>query len=257
MTFVIDYDQLVPILFFVGLLIGYAARKIVKRRKASIARVISFLLVFIIIFIVKSIYALLALAAVFITVGALSIMHSVERERHLAYILTILLTIIAIALATSLVESPYAALIISLRVLTLGFLYITLFLTLPTIEMTYTIRVLFGNYIATLFLVSMLIFRKVIDIIEKIQISIKTKGISSFGLIKKIVLSADIVVRRAVPLIERSVDDIVTALYARGVDLSSSVVYVPAGALFTKDDVFLLISVVTLLVISIVLLCHP
>ncbi len=255
MTFVIDYDQLVPIMFFIGLGIGYVLRKVTKKKSAVIARAILFLLIFIIIFLTSSRMFLIGLAGMTIASALAVVLSHKERDRYLAYMGTIGLTLSAIALSMLICGLYGEVQLLVLRVLIIGMLYISLILTLPVTSLTYMIRMFFGNSLTMMFLTTFLIFRKVINIIEEFRTSLKIHESYIRGTVNKVKFSIDVLKRRVVPLLEKAVDDITAALSSRGIDITGYGVKIPLNIKFTTDDVILLSSMLSGLV-ALALLCH-
>ncbi|NPA69824.1 MAG: hypothetical protein GXO26_03380 [Crenarchaeota archaeon] len=255
MTFVIDYDQLVPIMFFIGLGIGYILRKVTKKKSAVIARAILFLLIFIIIFLTSSRMFLIGLSGIALASALAVTLSHKERDRYLAYMGTIGLTLSAIALSMLICGLYSEVQLLILRVLIIGMLYISLILTLPVTSLTYMIRMFFGNSLTMMFLTTFLIFRKVINIIDEFRTSMKVHESYIRGTINKVKFSIDVLKRRVVPLLERAVDDITAALSSRGIDITGYGVKIPLNLKFTFDDVMLLLSMLSGVVV-LALLCH-
>ncbi len=255
MTFVIDYDQLVPIMFFIGLGIGYVLRKVTKKKSAVIARAILFLLIFVIIFLTSSRMFLIGLAGLSVTSALAVVLSHRERERYLAYMGTIGLTLSAIALSMLLCGLYAETQLLVLRVLIIGMLYVSLILTLPVTSLTYMVRMFFGNSLTMMFLTTFLIFRKVVSIVEDFKISMKIHEAYIKGITKRIKLSIDVLKRRVLPVLERAVDDIVAALSSRGIDITGYGVKIPLSIRVTSDDIVLIASVVSGIV-ALAVLCH-
>ncbi|NPB00794.1 MAG: hypothetical protein GXO10_05415 [Crenarchaeota archaeon] len=255
MTFVIDYDQLVPIMFFIGLGIGYVLRKVTKKKSAVIARAILFLLIFVIIFLTSSRMFLLGLSGISLASALAVILSHKERDRYLAYMGTIGLTLSAIALSMLICGLYSEVQLLILRVFIIGMLYISLILTLPVTSLTYMVRMFFGNSLTMMFLTTFLIFRKVVDIMESFKTSLKVHESYIKGTVNKVKFSIDVLKRRAVPLLERAVDDITAALSSRGIDITGYGVKIPLNIRFTIDDVVLIISMLSG-ILALALLCH-
>ena len=255
MTFVIDYDQLVPIMFFIGLGIGYVLRKVTKRKSAVIARAILFLLIFVIIFLTSSRMFLIGLAGLSLASAFSIVLSHRERERYLAYMGTIGLTLSAIALSMIICGLYSETQLLVLRVLIIGMLYISLILTLPVTSLTYMVRMFFGNSLTMMFLTTFLVFRKVINIIEEFRTSMKVHEAYIRGTLNKIKFSIDVIRRRVVPLLEKAVDEIVAALSSRGIDITGYGVKIPLNLKAGIDDAFLIASMLSG-VITLAILCH-
>ncbi len=255
MTFVIDYDQLVPIMFFIGVGIGYVLRKIVKRRSAILARAILFLLIFVIIFLTTCKMFLLGLSAISLTTAFSIVSSHRERERYLAYMGTIGLTLSAIAISMLLCGLYTETQLLILRVLTIGMLYISLILTLPVTSLAYMVRLFFGNSLTMMFLTTYLIFRKVVSIIEEFTTSLKIHEQYIRGIINKVKFSIDVLKRRVVPILEKAIDDITASLCSRGIDITGCNVKIPLQVKFTRDDALLLTSF-TVPILLLAVLCH-
>ncbi len=255
MTFVIDYDQLVPIMFFVGLGIGYVLRKVVKKKAGTIARVILFLLIFVIVFLTSCKMFLIGISSMAIALAICILVSSKHKERLLAYMGTLGLTIAAIVASMCICRLYAESQFLALRIVTVGMFYLSLLLTLPITELAYVVRLLFGNSLAIMFLTSFLMFRKIIRLIEDFKDSLEIHERYIKGIFNRILFSIDVLKRRVIPILERSIDDISTSISLKGIDITGYNIKLPLSLKFTMDDALLLTSLI-IGILSLVLLCH-
>ncbi len=253
MTFIIDYDQLAPVMFFIGLLIGYLLRKIQRKGTGALLRAILFLLVFVIVFIVKNIVTLAAFCLVTCTLALLTIQESVSTGKgdlYTAYFLTLGLTPVSIFTALILLGQYHAAILLLLRVITIGTLCMAMLSSLPFTRLVGLVRLFLGQSISPLFLVTLLIFRKTLSELSDLRTMFEIRIHMFKSIRQRIQLMIDIVRRRIIPIVDRISDDIVTALMCKGIDIISGINIRPAVDIHMED---LLISI--LLLLTFILMC--